>query len=96
MGKIRLRSIAAFIALIEATIYEVAVRDQAVILGRGSAFLLHDIPQVLKVRLFAPLEVRIERRMRQESGRPEDRGRPILKKPTKVAPAMFRPFTGNS
>lgn len=54
-----------FIALIEASLYEVAVKDQAVILGRGSAFLLVDIPQVLKVRLFAPLEVRIERRMRQ-------------------------------
>jgi cytidylate kinase len=54
-----------FIALIEATIYKVAVKDQAVILGRGSAFLLHDLPQVLKVRLFAPLETRISRRMAQ-------------------------------
>ena len=34
-----------------------------VILGRGSAFLLQDIPHVLKVRLFAPLEVRLERVM---------------------------------
>jgi cytidylate kinase len=59
-----------FIALIEATIYEAAIRDRAVILGRGSAFLLQDIPQVLKVRLFAPQEVRIDRRMRQNQ---EDR-----------------------
>jgi cytidylate kinase len=55
-----------FIALIESTIYKYAAKDQAVILGRGSAFLLHDIPQVLKVRLFAPLEVRIERVMLQD------------------------------
>jgi len=55
----------AFIAMIEATIYEVAFKDRAVILGRGSAFLLSDIPHVLKVRLFAPMEVRIERRVRQ-------------------------------
>ncbi len=55
-----------FIALLEASIYEIAVKDRAVILGRGSAFFLSDIPHVLKVRLFAPLEVRIERRMRQE------------------------------
>ena len=59
-----------FIALIESTIFEFAAGNRAVILGRGSAFLLHDIPHVLKVRLYAPLEVRIERRMRQED---EDR-----------------------
>jgi cytidylate kinase len=57
------REYQGFIALIESTIYKYAAKDQAVILGRGSAFLLHDIPQVLKVRLFTPLEVRIERVM---------------------------------
>jgi cytidylate kinase len=57
------REYQGFIALIESTIYEYAAKDHAVILGRGSAFLLHDIPQVLKVRLYASLEVRIERVM---------------------------------
>ena len=57
------REYLGFIALIESTIYEVALRNRAVILGRGSAFLLHDVPQVLKVRIHAPMEVRIERRM---------------------------------
>jgi YjbE family integral membrane protein len=52
-----------FIALIESTIYDYAAKGRVVILGRGSVFLLHDIPQVLKVRLYAPLEVRIERVM---------------------------------
>jgi cytidylate kinase len=57
------REYRSFIALIESTIYKYAAKDQAVILGRGSVFLLNDIPQVLKVRLYAPLEVRIERLM---------------------------------
>jgi cytidylate kinase len=52
-----------FIALIESTILEYAVRDRVVILGRGGNFLLGDIPHLLKVRLIAPLEVRIERTM---------------------------------
>ena len=52
-----------FIALIESFIYEYALKDRVVIVGRGSHFLLQDIPHVLKVRLFAPLEVRIERAM---------------------------------
>jgi len=57
------REYKGFIALIESTIYEYAAKGQAVILGRGSAFLLHDIPQVLKARLYAPLQFRIERVM---------------------------------
>jgi cytidylate kinase len=57
------REYLGFIALIESTIYEYAATDRAVILGRGSVFLLHDIQHVLKVRLFAPLDVRIERVM---------------------------------
>jgi cytidylate kinase len=65
------REYLGFIALIESTIYEAALRNRAVILGRGSAFILHDAPQALKVRLHAPLTVRIERRMNQEK---EDRG----------------------
>jgi hypothetical protein len=59
-----------FVALIESFVLDAALGDRVVILGRGSAFLLSGIPQVLKVRLYAPLEVRVERRMRQEK---EDR-----------------------
>jgi cytidylate kinase len=55
----------AFIALIECTIYDHALKDRVVILGQGSTFLLADIPQALKVRLTAPLEVRVERVMRE-------------------------------
>lgn len=52
-----------FIALIESAIYDVALRNNAVILGRGGAFILHDIQRILKVRLYSPLKIRIERRM---------------------------------
>ena len=55
----------AFIALVECTIYDQALKDRVVIIGRGSNFLLADIPQALKVRLTAPLEVRVERVMRE-------------------------------
>ena len=55
----------AFISLIECYIYDHALKDRVVIIGRGSNFLLADIPQALKVRLTAPLEVRVERVMRE-------------------------------
>jgi len=59
------REYLAFIALIESAIFDAALKNQTVILGRGSAFVLNDIPQALKVRLYTPLKVRIERRMNQ-------------------------------
>ena len=52
-----------FIALMESFIFQHALKDRVVIVGRGSHILLQEIPQVLKVRLFAPLEARIERVM---------------------------------
>lgn len=52
-----------FTALIESYIFDYALKDRVVILGRGGGDLLQDIPHVLKVRLVAPLEVRIERVM---------------------------------
>ncbi|MGD9973830.1 MAG: AAA family ATPase [Desulfatirhabdiaceae bacterium] len=61
------REYRGFISLVESTIYEYAATDRAVILGRGSAFLLHDMPQVLKVRMFAPMDVRIGRLMQKEN-----------------------------
>ena len=60
------REYRGYIALIESSIYEYALKDRVVILGRGSVFLLQDIPHVLKVRLFAPLEVRVDRVMRKD------------------------------
>jgi cytidylate kinase len=55
-----------YIALVESSIFAYALKDRVVILGRGSNFLLADIPQVLKVRLKASLEVRLERLMQKD------------------------------
>jgi cytidylate kinase len=50
-----------YIALIECIILDYARKDRVVLLGRGANFLLEGIPHVLRIRLVAPLEVRIER-----------------------------------
>lgn len=50
-----------FIALVESAVYEYALKDRAVIIGRGGNFLLEGIPHVLRVRLTAPLKTRTER-----------------------------------
>jgi len=52
-----------FIALVESYIYEHARRDNVIIVGRGANYLLQGIPYVLKIRLTAPKDKRIERVM---------------------------------
>ena len=47
-------------ALVESTLYEFAVRDRVVLVGRGANFLLEGLPHVLRVRLTAPVEQRAE------------------------------------
>jgi|UniRef100_A0A7C3V8Y5 cytidylate kinase len=56
-----------FVAQVEALIMNYAADDNVVIIGRGGSVLLRDVPFCLKVRLVAPLEVRIERIMVRES-----------------------------
>jgi cytidylate kinase len=56
-----------YVAALEALILEYAARDRVVIIGRGGAILLREVPFCLRVRLVAPLEVRIERVMVRES-----------------------------
>ena len=53
-----------FISLIESAIFGYALKDRVVIVGRGSHILLQEIPHILKIRLFAPLENRIDRVMK--------------------------------
>jgi cytidylate kinase len=55
-----------YVAQEESLILAYAAEDQVVILGRGGPFLLQGIPLCLRVRLVAPLEVRIERIMARE------------------------------
>ena len=50
-----------FIALVESIIFDYALQDRVIILGRGANFLLQGIPHVLRIRLVAPFEIRVER-----------------------------------
>lgn len=56
-----------YVAQVEALILEYAAADRVVIIGRGGAFLLKEVPFCLRARLVAPLEVRLERIMVRES-----------------------------
>lgn len=54
-------------ALIQSTILHYALKDNVVIMGRGGNFLLKDIPHAFRIRVQAPIEVRIERIANRES-----------------------------
>ncbi len=56
-----------YIAQMEALILDYAAADNVVIIGRGASLLLQEVPFSLKVRLVAPLKVRLERIMLKES-----------------------------
>lgn len=56
-----------YIALMESLILDYAARDRVVLIGRGSPLVLHEVPFCLRVRLVAPLAVRLERIMLRES-----------------------------
>ena len=55
-----------YVAQVEALILAYAAEDNVVIIGRGGSFLLREAPFCLRVRLVAPLEVRITRIMERE------------------------------
>jgi len=60
-------SFKGFVALQQSVILNYALKDRVVIMGRGANFLLQDIPYVLKIRLEAPLERRIEKFQNREN-----------------------------
>ena len=53
-------------SLFRAAIYELASRDNVVIVGRGGQVILKKIPGVLHVRVMAPFATRVSRLMEQE------------------------------
>jgi cytidylate kinase len=53
------RSFAGYVSLVEHCIYEIALKNNVVILGRGGNWLLQEIPYALRVRVIAPMEDRI-------------------------------------
>lgn len=56
-----------YLAALEALIFDYAAADRVVLIGRGAFLLLQEVPFCLRVRLVAPLEVRLERIMVRES-----------------------------
>jgi cytidylate kinase len=54
---------AAYLQVIREVIWEVARSNDAVIMGRGSTFILPRHPDIVHVLLIAPLDVRVERVM---------------------------------
>jgi hypothetical protein len=56
-----------FTALVESQVYEKALKNNCVIMGRGSTVLLHGIAHALTVRIFAPFETRVQRLMARDS-----------------------------
>jgi len=59
-------SFRGFVALMQSLLFQYALQDRAVLLGRGANFLLKEIPYALRVRITAPLESRIRRIMSRE------------------------------
>jgi len=55
----------AHLRLTQRVVLELATRGDAVIVGRGSQFLLHNAPRTLHVYIFAPLPYRIKKVMEQ-------------------------------
>jgi cytidylate kinase len=55
----------SYFQITQRVILELASEGNAVIVGRGSQFLLHDAPRTLHIYIFAPLPHRIEVIMQQ-------------------------------
>jgi cytidylate kinase len=55
----------AHLRLTQRVVLELATEGDAVIVGRGSQFLLHNAPRTLHIYIFAPLPYRIENVMKQ-------------------------------
>jgi cytidylate kinase len=68
-----------YVASIEALIMAYAATDNVVIIGRGGPFLLQTVSHCLRVRLVAPLPVRLERVMEAENLSREAAARLIAK-----------------
>jgi cytidylate kinase len=51
---------AAYFHLTQKVVLELATAGNAVIIGRGAQFLLHNLPRTMHIYIFAPLDYRIE------------------------------------
>lgn len=56
-----------YLAYVEAVVWELAARDNTVLVGRGATFVLHNVRHALRVRITAPEHLRA-RRVESERG----------------------------
>lgn len=68
-----------YLSLYQALVFELASQRQIIILGRGAQIVLRDIRQVYRLRVVAPLEIRV-RRVCQTEGLTEDNALEFVKK----------------
>jgi len=60
-------SFRGFVALMQSILLDYALKDRVVLLGRGGNLLLKEIPFVLRVRITAPIERRVEIIIKRET-----------------------------
>jgi shikimate kinase len=82
-------SFRGFVALNQSYFLDYALKDKVVIMGRGGNFLLKGIPFVLRVRVIAPIERRIEKVMEKERVNTENARWLIEKADHEMARAIY-------
>jgi cytidylate kinase len=82
-------SFRGFVALNQSYFLNYALKDKAVIMGRGGNFLLKGIPFMLGVRVIAPIEKRIEKVMEKEGVNTENAKWLIEKADHEIARAIY-------
>jgi cytidylate kinase len=82
-------SFRGFVALNQSYFLDYALKDKVVIIGRGGNFLLKGIPFVLRVRVIAPIERRIEKVMEKERVNTENARWLIEKADHEMARAIY-------
>lgn len=82
-------SFRGFVALNQSYFLSYASRDKTVIMGRGGNFLLKGIPFVLRVRIIAPIEKRMEKVMEREGVNNENARWLIEKADHEMAGAIY-------
>jgi cytidylate kinase len=58
-----------YITVLQTTLYDFAEQDNVVLMGRGGQWLLRGVPHVLRVRVMAPFELRVNRLTKKLAGR---------------------------
>ncbi|MCK5352547.1 cytidylate kinase family protein [bacterium] len=60
-------SFAGFVALKESIMFQHAMKNNVVLMGRGGNWMLSDVPYALRVRIMAPIEKRVENIVKKDA-----------------------------